>query len=169
MAAVVVSADIAVSWIKFSWQAFLQMSLILLLHDSCKKRAAWFEFANTLRAHSKPQQSVCDVLSCFLFPTSPPVRVGAGCGLQPKIDRNSHPGNKKKRKKTCDQHFGIEHKGCSVLGKLLWKAHSYKLHIRIVSPRVERSFVTAEAEVQKYRCDSLCSQKHDSLFKSSLY
>lgn len=52
--------------------------------------------------------------------TSLSVRVVVGYGLQPKIDMNSHP-----EKIRCDQLFGTEHKGCSVLGKLLWRAHSF--------------------------------------------
>lgn len=44
-----------------------------------------------------------------------PVTFGFGYGLQPEIDMNSHP----EREMRCDQLFGIEHKGCSVLGKLL--------------------------------------------------
>lgn len=45
------------------------------------------------------------------------VTLGFGYGLQPEIDTNSHP----EREMRCDQLFGVEHKGCSVLGKAALK------------------------------------------------
>lgn len=44
----------------------------------------------------------------------PSPHVAVGYGLRPKIDASSHPEEMR-----CDQLFGAEHKGCSVLGKLL--------------------------------------------------
>lgn len=81
-------------------------------------------------------------LFLLLCTTSLSVHVGVAYGLQPKIDMNSHP-----EKIRCDQLFGIEHKGCSVLGKLLWKAHSFTSFTleeaeRQSFPRGKYSFVT---------------------------